>query len=212
MKGVPEGRNELVPVAGVVEVEQRLESDVAGQLAEFEVYVDGLPVHPAGDHSVGELSHDPGIGEDTGLEECRLGELPLAEPEVALAGDQPVAEYGFVEPGTEMFDVMPGVGDQDFFDEVRVAGQVNPPVGDPEAGQVAVLAGDPDVEVEPAVAKLAEHSEQWRTGRAGRKAGCRHRVRPWRNAGVHRVSGTPECAEVYDDCSGITRHTHVCRS
>ena len=48
---------------------------------------------------------------------------------------------------------MPGVGDEHLFDQVRVADKNDALRAEAEAGDVAVLAGDVDKEIEPAGAK-----------------------------------------------------------
>ena len=77
---------------------------------------------------------------------------------------------------------MPGVGEQHLFDEVGMAGEEDSPRAEAEAGQVAVLPGDVEEEVEPAGHEVAQAAAEQGAFRAGRQAGVRDRV----HAGIVR--------------------------
>src|SRR5205823_331317 len=91
----------------------------------------------------------------------------------------------------EVLDVMPGVGEQHLFDEVGMAGEEDSPRAEAEAGQVAVLPGDVEEEVEPAGHEVAQAAAEQGAFWAGRQAGVRDRAREVHGGIVGAIKAHP---------------------
>ncbi len=79
-------------IAADLRVEQRLGDDLQGQPHHVILSVADLAVGPRLEHALGEIHHEPRIGSDPLAVKRRLGQLALPAPELALAGQEPLAE------------------------------------------------------------------------------------------------------------------------
>ena len=84
------------------------------------------------DQALGGGDHGRAVGGDAAAVEGRLHQAPLPQPEVAFAGEQAVAEDERVEPQGEVLDEVVVLRDEDFFDEVGMADQVDAAMAEAE--------------------------------------------------------------------------------
>ena len=91
----------LAPDLGV---EERLGDDRQGQAHHVVVDVARLAVAPGVAEPRGVLDHDRAVALDRLALEARLRELPLPPPEVALAGQQPLADDRHEQPREPVLD------------------------------------------------------------------------------------------------------------
>lgn len=84
---------ELLTVARIVEVKQRLQGDLAGHGFKFIIDLHRFAVRPGCEHLLGLLRHDRGIGGHASLEEHGLNELALATPKNTFACNKSIAKH-----------------------------------------------------------------------------------------------------------------------
>jgi hypothetical protein len=94
------------------------------------------------EHRARQRYHIRHVGQHARLQEGRLNESPLPQPELALAGGEAVAEHRHEGTRAEVLDVVLGVGDQHLLDELGIAGEEQLPVHHAEACQRAVGASE----------------------------------------------------------------------
>ena len=107
------------------------------------------PSAQRGEHPLGELDHQLGVGGDPLAVERRLRELALAAPEVALAGQQALAQRALRLPQAIVLDELAVLVDQHLLDQVGVVGEEDALRAEPGRDQVAVLARPARQRAEP---------------------------------------------------------------
>ena len=112
------------------------------------MYVADLVVPPARDHPLAVLYHHLAVSGDALPVEGGLGEPPLASPEGALAGQEPVAQKTEAYALAPALDEVAVVPDEYILDVVRVVQEVDGYVDEAQAHDIAVLSGAPGQENE----------------------------------------------------------------
>src|SRR5262249_2761280 len=102
-----------------------------------------------------------------------LDQATLPQPEIALAGEQALAQNHWVEAQREMFDEMPALREQHFLDEVRMIDEVNAVRPKADGRHIAVFAGATLHKPEAIPRKVAQMAGEPAPGRAGRQR-CGH--------------------------------------
>ncbi len=175
------------------------------------------PGLPARQHGLGELGHDRGVGLNPRFQEGRLDQAPLAQPEVAFARHQAVAQHRFEDARAEVLDVVARVGDEDLLDEIGVADKEQPVATDAEARHGAIAAGELEEEVDTARPDLAEVAADQRPPRARGQAGpgdnlFEHAtILPEAASGVDGYAGRPDSTALREECRSAARLWHAQR-
>src|SRR5262249_41521643 len=102
-----------------------------------------LPLFPARILLVGTVPHDFTTWVYESGEKARLRNPPLPQPEVTLAGQEPVAEYASKQRHTKIYRLnkMPVIGHQHLLDMIGIIKDINGKAKETEAHHIAVLAG-----------------------------------------------------------------------
>src|SRR2546428_9802311 len=106
-------------------------------------------VAPGRDHLSRVVDHDPAVRPDAPAVERRLNELALPAPELAFAGDQPLAHDGLQRDVILRFEVVPEIGDEHGLDVFGPADEAHRYVKDPEKRDVAIVFREAGQEAEP---------------------------------------------------------------
>ena len=133
-------RARLGRVAADLGVEERLGDDLERQPHHVGLDVADLAVAPGHEHPLGVFDHHTGIGGDPVAMERRLGELALGPPELALAGQEPVAQRSPRAPQPVVLDELPVLVDQHLLDQVGMVEEEDRRGPEPGPDHVAVLA------------------------------------------------------------------------
>ena len=175
----PDGLADRVRVAPDVGAEHRAREDRQRQAHHLVADVDGLAAlgrrRPLSEHLAGCVGHDLPEDGDPVLVEGRIGEPPLARPEVALARHDPFADdlapAGVLE--RRLREVV-GMLAQDELDVVRMDDEIRV-AADVEADDVAVRPPAVQHRAEDVAAEVGDAADSGLAARAWRAGSCRYR-------------------------------------
>ena len=165
------GVGEVLLVAGIVEIEQRLERDLACEPAELEIdrhFLAGLPFL---EHGLGNFGHGRRVAAHAGTDESRLNQFALAAPILAFAADEALAQSGNEGTDAEMLAVVLGVANQHLFDQHRIARQKEALRPNAAARKRAIRVRQLEKEIENVVAESRDVAAEKRAPGARRKSG-----------------------------------------
>src|SRR5262249_32640173 len=112
---------------------------------------------------------------DVGVEACTLkgglDQTALSQPEVALAGQEAIAEHRRVEAQREVLDEVAAMGDENLLDGLRSADEIDASRPEAEGNDVAPVTGAALEEVESIFAKLRQMAAEQAPARARRQRG-----------------------------------------
>ena len=126
-------------VAADLGVEQRLGHDLQGQVHHVGLGVADLAVAPRLQHPLGVIDHEPAVRSDPLAVKRRLGQLALAAPELAFAGQEPLPERPLRLPQPIVLDELPILVDQHLLDQVGMVDEHDSPGAESGRNQVAIL-------------------------------------------------------------------------
>ena len=107
-----------------------------------------FPGAPGFKHALRVLHHGFGIGGDTRAVKRGLHQAALSQPEIAFAGEQPLAKNVPVGAQHAALDVAARVANQHFFDGAGMIDENAAEIHDADARHVAVVTREPGKELE----------------------------------------------------------------
>lgn len=162
---------DLRDVGGHLCVEQDLGHDLEGERGHLQAYVDDGAVPPPRHATRGSLHHDVPVRRQSIMTERGLDEPPLAEPGIALVGQEPPAEDRLhVAPEEPVLDEVVGPGNEHLFDQRRVVDEERGAGAQAKPYDVAVLPRAPLDEPEGVARELREVADQGSARGTGWKA------------------------------------------
>ena len=124
-----------------VGVEEHFRDDQQRETHELVMHVERVAISPLVEGVLGIAHHHVAIGRNAIPVERRLRETPLTKPEVALTGEEPVAEDApDVSPEERMLDEVLVIGHQDLLDVLRIAEHERRPSREAQEGDLSVIA------------------------------------------------------------------------
>ena len=162
---------DLAGPVGDVHVEEGAGGDAERELRHLGVNVAGFAVAPGIEHAPRQGNDRLGVGGDALAAKGGLHEAALAQPELAFAQEQAVAQPGDQHALSEVLDEVAVAGGEDFLDAVGVADEGDAAGAHAQGEDVAILAGAAGVEAEDVAAPLGKGAEQPVAPRAGRRQG-----------------------------------------
>ena len=127
-------------VAADLGAEERAGHDLEGQPHHVGLDVARLPVFPGLQHPLGVLNHHICISGDAVAMERRLSQLALGAPEIALAGQETLAQGSPCIAQPVMLDELAILRNQHFGDQIGMVEEENRPGPESRPDQGAVLA------------------------------------------------------------------------
>jgi hypothetical protein len=154
-------------------VEQRLGGDAQGHRHHLGVDVARFAGPPARKHEFGVADHHIAVARDPLRVKRRCRQPPLPVPELALAGQQALAEDRPHLPEEQRkLDEVAMVPDQDIFRVVGIVEQHDRPAGQVQRDSIAVVPRPFEVVAQQVATEFEQVAEQRQSLRTGRPACC----------------------------------------
>src|SRR5712692_1445476 len=115
------------------------------------------------------FDHGGGVRGDLRAVKRRLCQPPLAQPEIAFTGQQAFAKHVPVRPQHSAFYIFARVGDQHFFNGVRMIDKDGPKIDHANAREIAILTRKSGEVIQRIFVQRPERPASQSLGRAGRE-------------------------------------------
>ena len=170
-------------VAADLGAEERLSGDGQRQAHHLDEDVARLPRPPFVQDLLGGVDHDRGVGRDALAGEGRLDQAALPQPEIALAGQQALAQDQRRHPQGKVLDVILVIVKENGLNVLGIADKVDAPRPEAQRDNIAIIAGTARKEFEPALLVFTQVAGQQRA--SGTRRPLRYRRHEcascWRN-------------------------------